>query len=402
MCFSDLPWQVLALAAVCVVVPSPLDVSNAGFVFTFGATAALLTVIPWTATWRVHWAARWLTVSVVSSLAVDAVLLPASAALLSRVSVAGPLLNLVAVPLMGVVQIAGMVTALPQPVDAVARVSGVVAHLAAMGIVESARLVDVWPRLSVRLPAPDPLVTVIYYAGLLVFAVGVRRSRLRRATWVGAIVAACAGTVIVAHVPVTVPPATGHLRLTALDVGQGDAVLLELPDGRAVLVDTGGSPFDGSGADIGRRVVEPALWARGLRRVDTLVVTHGDPDHVGGASAIVSDMTPRQVWFGVRVAARTAADRALDAARRWRVPVRHVTAGEAVRWGDVTVRVLNPPTPDWERRRVRNDDSVVLDVRYGDVALLLTGDISAEVKRSLIPRLGVASVRVLKIGRAHV
>jgi competence protein ComEC len=72
-------------------------------------------------------------------------------------------------------------------------------------------------------------------------------------------------------------------------------------------------------------------------------------------------------------------------------------AGDEMSLGAVRVRVLSPPAPDWERRRVRNDDSVVLEVLYGDVAVLLTGDISAEVERALIPSLIPARVRVLKV-----
>jgi competence protein ComEC len=59
--------------------------------------------------------------------------------------------------------------------------------------------------------------------------------------------------------------------------------------------------------------------------------------------------------------------------------------------------VLHPPAPDWERQQVRNDDSVVLEVVYGDVAVLLTGDISAEVERAIVPQLTPARVRVLKV-----
>ena len=72
--------------------------------------------------------------------------------------------------------------------------------------------------------------------------------------------------------------------------------------------------------------------------------------------------------------------------------------GEAFRWGSATIRVLHPPEPDWERPRVRNDDSVVLDIRQGDVALLLTGDIGSEVERAIVPQLLPARIRVLKVG----
>ena len=67
-----------------------------------------------------------------------------------------------------------------------------------------------------------------------------------------------------------------------------------------------------------------------------------------------------------------------------------------MRLGDVQLRVLHPPPPDWERRRVRNDDSVVLEVVYGDVAMLLTGDISADIERAILPQLSLSRIRVLK------
>ncbi len=68
-----------------------------------------------------------------------------------------------------------------------------------------------------------------------------------------------------------------------------------------------------------------------------------------------------------------------------------------LRIGSARVLVLHPPAPDWERPRVRNDDSVVLEVIYGDVALLLTGDIGADVERDIVPRLVSAKTRILKV-----
>ena len=65
--------------------------------------------------------------------------------------------------------------------------------------------------------------------------------------------------------------------------------------------------------------------------------------------------------------------------------------------GELRVRVLHPPSPDWERRRVRNDDSVVLEIVYRDVALLLTGDISSEIEREILPQLTHAPIRILKV-----
>ena len=77
--------------------------------------------------------------------------------------------------------------------------------------------------------------------------------------------------------------------------------------------------------------------------------------------------------------------------------MRFVRAGEAVDRGGVRWRVLHPPEPDWERRRVRNDDSVVVEAVHGDVAILFTGDVGAAVERAIVPRLTAAPIRVLKV-----
>jgi competence protein ComEC len=127
-------------------------------------------------------------------------------------------------------------------------------------------------------------------------------------------------------------------------------------------------------------------------------VTHGDLDHIGGAPAVIADLHPREVWEGVPVP-RDSSLQALRASARTRGIVwRTVRAGHALEVGGVSVEVWHPPAPDWERQRVRNDDSVVLRVRYGDVELLLTGDAGAEFERTLSDAAGLAPIRVLKAG----
>jgi competence protein ComEC len=162
------------------------------------------------------------------------------------------------------------------------------------------------------------------------------------------------------------------------------------------MIDTGGSPFGGS-LDIGSRVLEPALWARGVSAVGALLVTHGDPDHIGGAPSIVADFRPRQLWEGIPVARAASLQAVLTRAAQAGAVLEQRRQGEELRVGEARILVLHPPAPDWERRRVRNDDSVVLEVVYGDVALLLTGDIGAEVERTIVPRLVPAKIRILKV-----
>src|SRR5690606_3124473 len=81
---------------------------------------------------------------------------------------------------------------------------------------------------------------------------------------------------------------------TALDVGQGDALLVDLPDGSLMLIDGGG--FVGSPVDPGRRVLLPILRARRRERLELVVLSHPHPDHFGGLGVVLSDVEVGQLW----------------------------------------------------------------------------------------------------------
>ena len=431
------PWHALAIAAAIIVCVRPLDVRDAGFILTFGATAALLegarraacaarsvtasstdspatsrtasstasstapftarfaappTMPPTTTRRRV---AGWVTASLVASTAVEVALMPVGAWAFSRVTSAGLLLNLAAVPLMGLVQVGGIIVSCLDGVETVAGPAGWMAHAAASGLVSSARLVDVAPWLATRVPAPSLVLVVAYYMGLVValLARGVGRLCGAAVLLVSALAIATgqpAGWLSAAH-------DAGELRVTVFDVGQGDATLVQFPDRSRLLVDAGGIPFGNSSFDIGSRVLSPALWARGVRRLESVLLTHGDPDHIGGARAIINDFGPDRVWEGVPVARHARLQEVLDEARESGARVEQRRAGEETRRGGALVRVLHPPLPDWERPRVRNDDSVVLELVYGDVAVLLLGDVGAGIERSILLRLTPARRRILKV-----
>ena len=409
------PLNVLGLAAASAALIDPRAVLDAGAWLSFGATLGIiLGARPLTA-WatrgatapgrtdsrgfamrsfaRTCWLAGLDLMSVTA--AAELALLPISVALFSRVSLLGLLLNVVAIPAMTVVQIAGLTTvALAGWWDAAARLSAWVASVAASCLTGSSRAVDLAPWFVWRVP-PGPLVwTVAFYAALVALVSLRERPRWRR----GAAVAAClsASAIVFAPGVELAAPAGGRLRMTMLDVGQGDAILVQFPDAHTLLVDAGGVA---SGAfDIGDRVVTPALWASGVRHLDWLALTHGDADHVGGAPAIERNFHPREIWEGIPVPSDSALQALRNQAHADAVVWRRLLAGHALEVGGVTLEVVNPPAPDWERRRVRNDDSVVVRIRFGRTEFLLTGDAGAEFEERFVPTRPPAPLRVLKVG----
>ena len=394
------PRQGIALTAAMMAVIAPLDVVNPGFVLTFGATCALIESARWIGrragagagaadTNRIR---GWVAASIGASVAVEVVLIPVSAGSFSRVTLAGPILNLAAVPLMAVAQISGLFVVAVDGWPVLARPAGWLASTSASAIVDSARLVDVLPAFSWRVPPPGAALIVVYYLALLTILLATR-PRVRIAA------AAIFGLTLLTTIGVAgrrdAPAPTG-VRLTTFDVGQGESMLLESGKLR-LLVDTGGAPFGSGSFNIGARVIAPSLWARRVTRLDALLVTHGDPDHIGGAPVVLEDFTPRQFWEGVVVPRHEPSQQLRNTATTAGSVSVLRRAGDSLPWGRARLRVLHPPEPDWERPRVRNDDSVVLEVTCGDVALLLTGDIGADVERAIAPQLTPAAVRILKV-----
>ncbi|MBI2835050.1 MAG: DNA internalization-related competence protein ComEC/Rec2 [Acidobacteria bacterium] len=404
------PLNALALAAVVAVAALPLSVLDVGFALTFGATLAIL-IGTARVTSGLRRLAQWapVTSSVTSRLDPALVLLaaticaelalfPISALVFSRVTCAGLMLNFAAIPLMTIVQIAGFATVIATPIDLdVARYVGLVAHLAASWLVGSASLVQMMPWLALRVPPPAWTALAIYYGAWLALFSSPRPTVQR--IQLGIIVASGMWMLIApAMTWGRLSLASGStpavsLSVTVLDVGQGDATLVQLGSRTSMLVDAGGAP---GSFDIGERVVSPALWALGVRRLEYFALTHGDPDHIGGGPAVVRDFRPREIWEGVPVPPHRPLETLKTAAASLGSTLRSVRAGDEIIVGAVTVHLWHPPPPDWERQKVRNDDSLVMEATLGDVSVLLTGDIGRDVERILAPELAPVPLRIVK------
>ncbi len=184
-----------------------------------------------------------------------------------------------------------------------------------------------------------------------------------------------------------------HVRARFLDVGQGDATVVELPGGKVIVVDGGG--FARSGFDVGERVVAPYLWSRKIHRVDVLVATHGDWDHQGGLHFLAREFAPRELWMGGSAAEQDRLASLADAVRASGGRIRIVRAGEVV-FDDrgVVIECLHPADG---ATLSANDSSVVLRVRFGRRVLLLMGDVEAGAENAVTARFAPLPVSVLKV-----
>jgi len=194
-----------------------------------------------------------------------------------------------------------------------------------------------------------------------------------------------------------------RVRLTMLDVGQGEAIYLEVPGRSNMLVDAGG--MLGEGFDIGQRVIVPFLWHEWVNRLDVVVLTHPQSDHIGGAPTILREVSVGEVWTGGSPAASATDVWIQEYLRHRRIPHRVVAAGDPpLRWGRAVVQVIHPAVEDGGAPPTRlgretgpNDRSVVLRAQSGDQAILLTGDLERNGEAALLGSGATLAAQVLKV-----
>jgi len=368
--------NLLGLAALLLLLASPADVWDVGFELSFGATLGILVLTAPLARGLRPRPFR-AEIALAASLAAQVVLAPVLAAQFHRLAPAALVLNLVAVPLSGAVLLLGLATAvLSPPVPLL----GDLAWIAAFALRRTGDLGPLAPWLDVRVAGPALVVVAVHVAGL------VQLGRGRRGRGLALLAVSHLG-LLVGPPPA---PADGRLHLDVLDVGQGDALLLRSPSGRAMLVDAGGS-FDPR-YDVGERKVAPALWALGVRRIDALVLTHAHPDHVGGARFLLHAFDVREVWEGPAAWPDRGWRRLNGELIQARVARRVLRRGHRFEWDGVTIRVLGP-APSGRPNRVRNEDSLVLAATLGDTTFLLPGDVEGAGEDALaVPRSLVVKV----------
>jgi len=234
------------------------------------------------------------------------------------------------------------------------------------------------PHATMRVPSAPEWLWLIYTvaAGVIVFAIW------KNLAWLlltGSLAAAVLlGMVAFADFS---PPPPRNIVVTFLDVAQGDCILLEFPDNRRMLIDGGGVAAgrflglrDESTFSIGEDVVSAYLFSRGIRHLNTIVLTHAHNDHLDGLFDVISNFQVDEAWLG-RNPMIPAYRAFLNRLRERQIPVRWVSAGDRI--GEFSV--LHPPRTYSTRKAAQNNDSVVLLLDTGNQTALFTGDLEISI-----------------------
>lgn len=365
------PATTLAAAAAVVCALDPWAVIAPGFWLSFGAVAAIFLVMHGRAALRVDasWRTR-LSDAARMQLAVTLALVPLTIVLFQQVSVVSPLANAVAIPVVSLAVTPLALTGaafvlLPEPLASFAVPSFALAHWLFETLATALQALVALPWASVPIAAPPTWALLLAVAGVS-WLLAPPGWPLR---WVGA-------TWLLPLFAWPAPrPVEGELWVTALDVGQGMAVLAETRDS-VLLYDTG--PRYTTAADAGSRVILPYLRWRGIGRLDALVVSHLDSDHSGGAGSILRALPVARVLTSI-----DPTQPVLAGSTR----IERCEAGQRIELGALDVRVLHPLAADYERPGVTtNALSCVVAVGTGDARVLLTGDIPAREEAQLVAR----------------
>jgi competence protein ComEC len=335
-------------------------------------------------------------------------MLPLMAADFHRITLAAPVANLFAVPLTGIVVPLGfLVLATGLLLPGLARFLALPLGWSTAALLHVVRWFADFPRWNYRIPGPPLWLAMTFLLLLMLLAVVARMKRVwQRAT----AMALCGGLVVcvafVAVFPFRPHWSAGKLEVTILDVGQGDSLLVVSPRGRTLLIDGGGAfrGFPGreehGGIDPGEEAVSPYLWSRGFQKLDVVALTHAHQDHLGGLTAILQNFHVGQLWIGREVASPTLA-RLEDLARARRVPIEHQAQGHTFAWDGVEGEFFWPAASTADvAASAKNNDSLVLRLRYRNRTILLPGDAEKAAERAILSQNSQAELQadVLKVG----
>lgn len=377
---SDRQWHGptnISLAALLILIVNPLAITTVSFQLSFAAVTGIIIVLPHTRhlftdcdhTDLKNKIIRYFAGSFFVSLAASLATLPFLLYHFNRFALSGPLATILIEPFLCMWALGwGLPASVFAPLFP--ELALLFFKIGGTGLDISLFLVEQLQPLSrsIWLPTPSLAQIVLYYLGLFLF-IKTESIRFR------AVAILCCLLLFV-----SIPQRPKNDRATILDVGQGNCTLIETRNGKVLVIDAGGPH---AAFDIGRQVLAPAFWAKGIRVIDLLVLSHPDLDHYSGATFLIEHFAPRTLWIPTRDAQEPGWQKMLTIASRQKIAVHIPKAGELFNLGagrELSCLTDLHNTP----QEKQNNQSLVVKFTSANHSLLMPGDIEHEGEKYLV------------------
>lgn len=372
----------LALSALIILLHNPLTLFDVGFQLSFAAVFSLIYFTPFIEPklWFLH---RYLAKLVSVSISVQLGISPILIFYFNKLSLVTVLANIIVIPLSGIILAVGLamffVGLIFMPM---ANLIGMINFYVITGLLISISFFAHIPFAYIYLPTPSFPIISSYYLCLVAL------TNYKKIGTPKVIIGILILTNIFLWIEV-IKTSSGIMKVTFLDVGQGDAIFLEFPKGGNMLVDGGPADYP----DAGERIILPFLRSKGITNLDTVILTHHHSDHYGGLLTILKSYKIK----------RFVLDNGVEEEKFSQIIKQKVICHKVIRRGDkiigypqAEIYILHPLTIK-DRKQPSNNDSIVIKIVYNKITFLFTGDIEDEVEKRLLSFKEMLSSTVLKI-----
>lgn len=409
-------FNTLALAALIILVITPYALFDISFQLSFVAVASILYITPIFISFKPEIdgmetkfvllfkkVSHILLIFVVTSAAATLGTLPLVAFYFNRVSAIGLIANMAAVPLLGMLALPiALATIVAIPISKM--FAAVLVKISSFLVAISISIINFFasiPGASFFITTPTLPEIAVYYLLLMTLVKGTSlireksyetasRKKPSSSLWCVIIIAGCMIFFIADGIYLYWKDQhAGIIKVTFIDVGQGNAALIQCPQGKNILIDGGGFPE--SSFDVGRYVVAPFLWHERIKNIDTVILTHPHPDHLNGLIFILKNFNVREVWSNGRNSTALSYRDFMGTLKEKHIPHRFASEEEApLNMNGVTIRILNPSgslNSDDDNSQAydfTNDSSLVVKLTFGKVGFLFSADISCRSEARLL------------------
>jgi len=377
----------ISMSAFILLLFNPFNLFSLGFQLTFAATLSIILFYPKII---LKLPRLPLHISEIFAITLCAQLgvLPLVISAFNRVALASLILNYLALPLVAIILAGGYLMLLVSFIfmPAALFLSRMLDFFINL-LLSTASTGGHFSFLSYRIPGPHSAVLVIFYLSLLFLLIPQDRNWIK----IGRLIFFLFFLLILLIYPFS--SSVKELRLTFIDVGQGDSILIEFPGTKKMLIDGGGS-YTGT-FDIGERVVSPFLWRKGIKKIDFLLLTHFHPDHSGGIPALANNFRVGEFWEGSKPVNNQNYQK-FKKSLPHKLIQKTIATGYSMSEAGVKIKVLHPAAANKDPSSVNNDQSLVIRLEYRTISILLTGDIEVRAENEILDSFPVVKSQVLK------